>query len=46
MAIVMASEATRPVAVTDVVRISRPVYFHGREDITVINPEDGTHRLF
>ena len=41
MAIVVASEAARPVTVADVIGISRPVYFHGREDITAINREDG-----
>jgi hypothetical protein len=44
MAIVMASEAARPIAVANVVGIGRPVYFHGWEDITVVNPEDGSHR--
>ncbi len=43
MAIVMASEASRPVAVANIIGISRPVYFHGWEDITLINPEDGVH---
>ncbi len=46
MAIIMASEAAGPVAMTDVVGISRPVYFHGWKNITVINPEDGVDRLF
>ena len=44
VAIVMASETTGPVAVANVIGISRPVYFHGWEDITAVNPEDSCHR--
>ena len=40
MAIVVASEATGPVAVADVVRVGRPVYLHGGKDIPVVNGKD------
>ena len=45
MSIVMASKATGPVAVTDVVRIGRPIYLHGGKDIPVINGKDAVDRL-
>ena len=41
MAIIMASKAAGPVAVTDVVWIGRPVYLHGEKNISVINGENG-----
>ena len=40
MTIIMASKATGPVAVADVVRIGRPVYFHGGKYIPVVDSKD------
>jgi hypothetical protein len=41
MVVIMAPEASGPVAVPNVIGISRPVDLHGWGDVTVINPEDG-----
>ena len=45
MSIVMASKAAGPIAVTDVIRIARPVYLHGGKDIAVVNGKDGVDGL-
>ena len=41
MAVVMTSEASGPVTVSDVVWIGRPVYHHGWKNIPVVNRNDG-----
>lgn len=45
MAIVMTSEASRPVAVADIVRVGLPVDFHCGKDVSVVNGEDGIYGL-
>ncbi len=45
MPIIVASKAAGPIAVTDVVRISRPVYLHGGKDIPVVNGKDAVGGL-
>ena len=45
MAIVMTSEASRPVAMADIVRIGRPVDFHCGKDVSIVNGEDGIYGL-
>ena len=46
MAVVMTSEASGPVTVSDVVWIGRPVNFHRGKDVSVVNGEDGIYGLF
>lgn len=45
MVIVVATEAPRPVTMTNVVRIGRPVDLHGWKDISVIDYRYGSYRL-
>jgi hypothetical protein len=45
MAIIMTSETSRPVAVTDIVGVGRPVHFHGREDVPIVNCRNRIDRL-
>jgi len=45
MAIVMTSEASRPVAMADIVRIGRPVDFHCGKDVSCVYGEDGIYGL-
>ena len=43
--IIMASETSGPVAVTNIVGIGRPVHFHGREDVSFVNGRNRIDRL-
>jgi len=45
MAIIMTSETSGPVAVTDIVGIGRPVHLHGREDVSFVNGKNRIDRL-
>jgi len=45
MAIIMTSETSGPVAVTDIVGVGRPVHLHGLEDVSLINGKNRTDRL-
>jgi len=45
MGVVVASKAPGPVPVTDVIRISGPVHFHPRKNISIVDCEDGVNRL-
>lgn len=45
MAIIMTSETSGPVAVTDIVGVGRPVHLHGREDVSFVNGKNRVDRL-
>ena len=45
MAIIMTSETSGPVAVTNIVGVGRPVHLHGREDISFVNCRNRIDRL-
>jgi hypothetical protein len=45
VAIIMTSETSGPVAVTDIVGVSRPVHLHGLEDVSFVNGKNRIDRL-
>lgn len=45
MAIIVTSEASRPIAVADIIGIGCPIYLHVREDVSVINSENSIDGL-
>ena len=45
MAIIMTSETSGPVAVTDIVGVGRPVHLHGREDVSFVNGKNRIDRF-
>ena len=45
MTIIMTSETSGPVAVTDIVGVGRPVHLHGLEDVSFVNGKNRVDRL-